>query len=70
MISVVGQQYEVDVFKTTVMLNNDALVRCEIPSHVGDMVAVIGWVDSSGDQIQFSSLAGNNTPSLGNLDIN
>ena len=46
----VVQQYTVDVFKTTVLLHNDALLTCVVPSHMGDMVQVTGWVDSEGSQ--------------------
>ena len=52
---VVKSEYEVDVFKSTVMLNNDVLIKCEIPSHVLDMVGVIGWVDSDAKQFKASS---------------
>ena len=51
-------EYEVDVFKSTVMLNNDVLIKCEIPSHVLDMVEVIGWVDSGAKQFK-ASISGN-----------
>ncbi len=55
----VAQEYTVDVFKTTVLLHNDALVPCVIPSHVGDMVHVVGWVDSLGEQFTFQNKIGN-----------
>ena len=31
-----------------VVVGNDALLSCEIPSFVSDMVAVVGWADSQG----------------------
>ena len=53
------QDYTTDVWKTTVLLHNDALVTCVIPSHVGDMVQVTGWVDSQGTQYSFQQKMGN-----------
>jgi len=38
----------VDVFKETVVLGNDALIKCQIPSFVQDFITVDGWVDSEG----------------------
>ncbi|XP_023322374.1 Down syndrome cell adhesion molecule-like protein Dscam2 [Eurytemora carolleeae] len=49
--AVVSQDYELDVFKTNILLNNDALVGCVVPSHVGDMLEVQGWVDSEGVEL-------------------
>ena len=49
---VVAQAYVVDVFKATVMLHNDALLACVVPSHVADQVDVVGWVDSLGNQLK------------------
>ena len=51
LISVVSQDYELDVFKTNILLHNDALVGCVVPSHVGDMLEVQGWVDSEGVEL-------------------
>lgn len=45
---VVNQNYEVDVFKETVILGNDALLKCSIPSFVADLLTVHGWIDSLG----------------------
>ena len=50
-LAVVRQSYETDVFKTTVVSGNDAFFKCEIPAHIGDMVGVVGWVDSQGAEI-------------------
>lgn len=47
---VAHQRYEVDVFKETVLLGNDALMKCSIPSHVSDYLSVVGWVDSDGTE--------------------
>ena len=31
-----------------VLLSNDVLFKCNIPSFISDFVSVIGWVDSEG----------------------
>ena len=51
-IAVVIQNYDVDVFKKTTIRGNDALLKCEIPSHVSDLVIVDSWVDSQGTEIR------------------
>ena len=44
--------YEADVFKETVITGNDALLKCQIPSFVSDLVLVDGWVDSEGNEFR------------------
>ncbi len=44
------QNYDAEVGKEHVILGNDVLIACEIPSFVGDLVQVVAWVDSQGDQ--------------------
>jgi len=43
--------YEVDVFKENVILGNDALFKCRIPSFVQDFAAVESWADSEGANV-------------------
>ena len=31
-----------------VMLGNDILLKCDIPSFEADFISVVGWVDSEG----------------------
>ena len=33
-----------------VILGNDALVKCDIPSFVADLVQVSGWIDNEGKE--------------------
>ena len=47
-IAVSGQVYDSHTFHETVILGNDAIFKCSIPSFVSDFVAVLGWVDSQG----------------------
>ena len=49
---VVTSQYDIDVFKETIIRGNDALLKCEIPSFVSDLVFVEGWVTSEGIEIR------------------
>lgn len=40
----VGQNYETRVGDEFVILGNDALVKCGVPSFAADYLQVIGWV--------------------------
>ena len=40
--------YRVVVDEEQVMLGNEILLKCDIPSFVADFVLVDGWVDSEG----------------------
>lgn len=50
--AVITIDYEVDVFKETVIRGNDALLKCQIPSFISDLVTVDSWVDSRGNDIR------------------
>ena len=43
---VVIQSYVTDVFREQVIMGNDVLLKCHIPSFVADFVTVESWVDS------------------------
>ena len=47
-ISVVSQTYQTQLLDEYVIVGNDALLRCTIPSYVSDFVSVVGWVDDGG----------------------
>ena len=47
--SAVNQEYETDVGKEYVIMGNSALMKCEIPSFVADLVQIISWIDSEGN---------------------
>ena len=51
-VAVIHLDYEVDVFKETVIRGNDALLKCQIPSFISDLVTVDSWVDSRGNDIR------------------
>ena len=60
--SVVDQQFEADVFKVNVILGNEVLLSCILPSHLTDLVSITAWVDSEGNS--FTSRHG-----LGNFSL-
>ena len=55
---VVQPIYEIDVFKENVMIGNDALFKCQIPSFVSDLVNIDSWIDSEGIEIRMNSVLG------------
>ena len=61
-ISVAIQAYIVDVSREQVILGNDVLLKCDIPSFQADFVSVESWVDSEGIAISKSEhFYGNST---------
>ena len=47
-VSVAMQSYRVDVGVAQVIVGNEVLLKCDIPSFVTDFVTVSDWVDSEG----------------------
>jgi hypothetical protein len=45
---VVEQVYQTRVEAEDVVLGNDVILQCQIPSFVADIVEILDWVDSSG----------------------
>ena len=43
----------------SVILGNDVVIKCNIPSFVADFVSVVGWVDSEGSTFLVSQTYGN-----------
>ena len=43
-----SQRYEIDILRESVIVGNDAIFKCSIPSFVSDFVMVDSWVDSEG----------------------
>ena len=56
-ISVSSQRYEIDILRESVIMGNDALFKCSIPSFVSDFVSVDSWVDSEANNLGSSSLS-------------
>ena len=44
----VHQAYNIRSHPEDVILGNDAIMRCSIPSFVSDFVSVVDWEDSEG----------------------
>ena len=46
-----SQQYTTKASDEYVILGNDVVVACKVPSFVQDFVEVIGWVDGHGEEL-------------------
>ena len=44
-----SQHFEVDIFRESVIIGNDAIFKCSVPSFVSDFVTIDSWVDSEGN---------------------
>ena len=53
------QSYRVAVHEEQVVLSNDVLLQCNIPSFQADFVSVVSWEDSEGVQHPANSNEGN-----------
>jgi len=48
---VISQDFKTQVIQESyVILGNDALVKCDIPSFVADLVQITGWNDNDGNE--------------------
>ena len=59
MFLVIHQKFETDVFKVNIILSNDIILKCMLPSHVADLVSVTSWVDSEGSTYTDEASYGN-----------
>ena len=48
MFSAVAQLYVTDVSQEYVMVGNDAILKCNVPSFVADFVSIVSWIDGEG----------------------
>ena len=53
----VQQKYDVYVEMEHVILGNDVIFKCKIPSHMSDLASVTAWVDNQGENFVFGSAA-------------
>ena len=54
--SVVFQEFNANVdTENYVIKGNDAILKCDIPSFVTDLVDISGWIDSSGNEYYYNS---------------
>ena len=56
LLPVAHQNYKTGVEEEYVILGNDALMKCKLPSFVADFVRVVGWEDSEGNSFMQSAL--------------
>lgn len=61
LFSVVNQFYEAEILTEYVIRGNAAVLKCSIPSFVGDFVKVEAWIDEEGTVISHSEDLGNNS---------
>ncbi len=54
-LSVVTQDYVTETHNAYVILGNDALLKCTIPSFVADFVSVSAWVSGQGEEFHRAS---------------
>jgi hypothetical protein len=59
LLAVSQQRYETDILRESVILGNEALFKCSIPSFVADFVSVVSWEDSENNSWQSGRLFGN-----------
>ena len=51
-IAAVTQPFNTEAHNEYVVLGNDAILKCSIPSFVADFISVIGWVDNESNNFQ------------------
>ena len=59
MFAAVSQTYNTETHNEYIVLGNDALIKCSVPSFVTDFVTVSGWVDSEGNSYHSDDGLGN-----------
>lgn len=47
-VSVIVQNYDTGVGYEDILLGNDVIFKCKVPSFVDDFVHIINWVDNDG----------------------
>ena len=49
--SVTKQRYEINILPESIIVGNDAIFKCSIPSFVTDFVFVESWIDSEANDL-------------------
>ena len=52
---VVSQEYSTKAEDEYVIVGNDVLMKCKVPSFVSDQVTVINWIDNQGETLYSGS---------------
>ena len=63
-----SQTYNTETHNEYVVLANDAVLKCSIPSFVADFVSVTGWVDSQANTHHMSDNTGNRRRGVSHQD--
>ena len=59
LLSVTNQRYEINISPESIIIGNDAIFKCSIPSFVSDFVSVESWRDSEANSLGSSFLGKN-----------
>ena len=59
LLVVIQQNYKSGPEEEYVILGNDALMKCKIPSFVSDFVKVVSWLDNEGKEFYQEKRQGN-----------
>ena len=51
LFSVTNQRYEINISPESIIVGNDAIFKCSIPSFVTDFVFVDSWIDSEANML-------------------
>ena len=60
--SVILQGYQTEISNEHVILGNDAIFKCSIPSFVSDFVTVQAWIDNEANAFEHKYVNGNFNP--------
>ena len=66
------QRYGIDILRESVILGNDAIFKCSIPSFVAEFVSVTAWIDSEKNEFAASIMRnslGNNAAEYDNAKL-
>ena len=69
LLSVTNQRYEINISPESIIVGNDAIFRCSIPSFVSDFVSVDSWIDSEANNLG-SNVVGKNVYEIFYRDVN
>ena len=69
LLVVIQQNYKSGPEEEYVILGNDALMKCKIPSFVSDFVNVVSWLDNDGKEYYQEKRQGNYLVNYQNVDL-
>ena len=52
------QSYQTEVLSEYILVGNDAIMKCQVPSFVTDFIDIVSWMDSEGQMYQKHSIDG------------